>query len=63
LVAIKPRKRRRVDKDPNTGFTGIKQIRKAQEAAGAVEIVATDSSEDGESSDADSCFEVAVVGS
>jgi hypothetical protein len=41
----------------------IKQIRKAQEAAGTVEIVDIDSSEDGESSDADSCIEVAVVGS
>jgi hypothetical protein len=62
LEAIKPRKRRRVEKDPNSVFVGIEQIRRVQEAAGVVEIEARDSSEDGESSDADSCIEVVVVG-
>jgi hypothetical protein len=60
LEVIKPRKRRRVKKDPNSVFTGIEQIRRVQETAGVVEIEDKDTFKDRESSDTDSCIEVAV---
>ena len=60
LGAIKPRKRKRVNTDPNTTFAGIGTIRRAQISAGAIDDEPDDSSEDGESSDASDCIVVVV---
>jgi 4-hydroxybenzoate polyprenyltransferase len=58
LEAIKPRKRKRVDTDPNTLFAGIEAIHRAQVAVGAVEAESDDASENGESSDTGDCIVV-----
>jgi 4-hydroxybenzoate polyprenyltransferase len=60
LEAVKPRKRKRVDTNPNELFANIAAVRRAQVAAGAVEGSQVDSSEDGNSSDGNSCIVVAT---
>ncbi|KAK4118257.1 hypothetical protein N657DRAFT_628732 [Parathielavia appendiculata] len=60
LEAMKPRKRKRVNTDPNLVSANIGAIRTAQIEAGAVETEQVDTSEDGESSDTASCIVVAA---
>ncbi len=58
LEVTKPRKRTKVETDPNTFFIGIKDVRKAQIEAGAARAGPVDSSEDEEFSDTGSCIVV-----
>lgn len=62
LEATKPKKRRRVDTNPNELdlFADVAAVRRAQIAAGSVEVGQEDSSEDGDSSDAGDCIVVAT---
>jgi 4-hydroxybenzoate polyprenyltransferase len=60
LEATKQKKRRRVDTNPNELFADITAVRRAQIAAGSVEVGQEDSPEDGDSSDTGSCIVVAT---
>jgi hypothetical protein len=60
LEAVKPKKRKRVDTNPNSLFVDTAAIYRAQVAAGAVEAGPVDSSEDGDSNDGNSCIVVAT---
>jgi hypothetical protein len=59
LEAIKPRKRKRVEVDPNMAFASIAAIRRAQLEAGAVVEEPEDSPVDDDHSDTNSCIVVA----
>ncbi len=55
---IKRSKRRKVEIDPNTTFASITTIREAQRAVGRTPVIDSNSSEDSDSSVADSCIQV-----
>lgn len=61
LEALKPRKQKRVDTNPNELFANTSDIYRAQVAAGARKASPVDSSEDEDSSDSD-CIVVATKG-
>ena len=60
LEATKQKKRRRVDTNPNELFADIAAVRRAQIAAGSVEVGQEDSPEDENSSDTGSCIVMAT---
>ena len=58
LNRLQRTKRRRVKPDPNTQFANIESIRAAQRAVGRNPVKDSDSEEEEESSDVESCIQV-----
>jgi cob(I)alamin adenosyltransferase len=58
LDRIQRTKRRKVEPDPNTQFANIETIRAVQRAVGRNLVEDSDSEEEGDSSDVESCIQV-----
>lgn len=60
LAAMVPRKRQRVDPDPNITFVGLREIQRAQTRAETVQTNVEESPEVPDSSDIGDCIVAAV---